>query len=923
LFLLLPSMQTALPVLHSMVPLRQAAPGFDVQPLPALQAEQKPLLQTPLMHAVPFMRLAPSTHTALPVEQSVVPRRQAALGFVVHEAPALQATQDPALHTPVEQVVPFMRLVPSTQTAVPVAQLVVPKRHAAAGLPMQEAPALQGLHAPARHAPPGQVVPLVRAAPSTHAGAPELHSVTPWRQAAPGLPVQDAPCVHETHWSIALQTRLLPQLAPVPRRLPLTQTGAPDVQLMEPLKQGLAGGQVAPAVQLTHMPLASHTCPEPQVEPGAFVGPSMHRWVPVLQSKTPLRQTPGLVPHTPPEAHATQAPEALQTCPAPQAVPGVTVVPVSTQTLEPLVQSVRPVRQGAPGLVVHGWLATHAPQLPSASHTWPAPHIVPAGLLLPSTHVWAPVAHEVRPLRQAGLGLLGQAWLATQPTQLPPALHTWLSPHEVPGVRGLASTHVWVPVAHEVTPVRQPGLGLLVQVVPATQATQLPVPVQTRSGPQAVPAVTVVESTQRVVPVLQSMTPVRQGAPGLVAHAAPGVQAPQKPLPSHTWALPQDVPASRAAPSAHCCIPVAQLVTPARHGAALVAHPSPARHATQVPVALQTWSTPHGEPAGLRASSTQTGRPALQSVMPRRQAAPGLVVQGAPETQARHAPVSSHTRSAPHEVPAGAAMPSSQRGEAPQTVTPRRQGAPAFDPHDAPGTHCRQFPPTQTRSTPHKRPEGAGGPSTQVEAPEAQRTTPSTQGVLGFPEHRAPSSHMMQSPLEVHTRPTPQALPAARARVLLTHAGLAPHVVSPSRQGLGFAVQGWPSTQVTQVPPRQMRPVPQATPVLVAGPSAHEESPASHRVTPARHGAPPLPVHGASGTHPWPESDAAAPPAVPPPTPGSTHVVRHTAPGQHDQPSGPSRGPASRSARSLAPAWVSTPSSERHARRAATSRFPR
>lgn len=49
----------------------------------------------------------------------------------------------------------------------------------------------------------------------------------------------------------------------------------------------------------------------------------------------------------------------------------------------------------------------------------------------------------------------------------------------VPCAFGVPSTHVCAPVMHEVTPLRQPGLGLVVQLPPAVQATQLPAAVHT------------------------------------------------------------------------------------------------------------------------------------------------------------------------------------------------------------------------------------------------------------------------------------------------------------------------------------------------------------------------------------------------------------------------------------------------------------
>lgn len=157
----------------------------------------------------------------------------------------------------------------------------------------------------------------------------------------------------------------------------------------------------------------------PQVEPGALFPPLTQASAPVEQSVTPFWQRPGFVPHVIPEEQVMHAPLPLQTCPAPQLVPAEAFMVPSTQTVLPVLQSVRPRRQGPDGLLVHAMFGTQAPQLPLASQTWPAPHMVPADLLLPSTHVWLPVAHEVMPFRQPGLGLVVQGEAAMQLMQLP------------------------------------------------------------------------------------------------------------------------------------------------------------------------------------------------------------------------------------------------------------------------------------------------------------------------------------------------------------------------------------------------------------------------------------------------------------------------------------------------------------------------
>lgn len=113
----------------------------------------------------------------------------------------------------------------------------------------------------------------------------------------------------------------------------------------------------------------------------------------------------------------------------------------------------------------------------------------------------------------------------------------------------------------------------------------------------------------------------------------------------------------------------------------------PATQATHWPEGLHTRSVPQLVPAGLSASSTQIGAPVEQSVTPRRQAAPGLVVHGSPCAQATQLPVWLHTWLVPQLVPAGAFAPSVHPGVEPHVVTPRLHGEPGFEAHGALGTH--------------------------------------------------------------------------------------------------------------------------------------------------------------------------------------------------------------------------------------------
>lgn len=154
------------------------------------------------------------------------------------------------------------------------------------------------------------------------------------------------------------------------------------------------------------------------------------------------------------------------------------------------------------------------------------------------------------------------------------------------------------------------------------------------------PGATLVESIQRVAPVLQSMTPLLQGAPGFDVQALPAVHMPQKPFASQTCPAPQLVPAAFGAPSTQVCAPVAHDNRPCLHAEpGLVVHAPPAVHATHIPVAVQTWLVPHVVPAGFKTSSTHTGAPLGHSMIPRRHALPGLVVQDAPAVHATQVPV--------------------------------------------------------------------------------------------------------------------------------------------------------------------------------------------------------------------------------------------------------------------------------------------
>ncbi len=206
-----------------------------VQPVPCEQGLHAPALQTPPAHAVPFDLLLPSTHTADPDVQSTTPFLHAALGFVLHAAPALQALQNPLLQTPLPppQLVPFALLLASAQTGAPVVQLIVPFLQSEVGFVVHAVPALHALHAPLRQAPPGQVVPFALFVPSVHTAEPVEQLIAPFLHVLPGFVVHPAPCVQGLHVP-ALHT---PPAHAVPAvfAAPSTQTGAPVLHVVVPL----------------------------------------------------------------------------------------------------------------------------------------------------------------------------------------------------------------------------------------------------------------------------------------------------------------------------------------------------------------------------------------------------------------------------------------------------------------------------------------------------------------------------------------------------------------------------------------------------------------------------------------------------------------------------------------------------------------
>jgi hypothetical protein len=100
--------------------------------------------------------------------------------------------------------------------------------HASPTVQETQVPELQTMFVP-------QVVPLATFADSTQTGAPVLHAVVPVRQGLP-LTAQIAPCLQSTHMPAALQTLSWKQLVPTARFVPLSvQVGVPVEQASAPV----------------------------------------------------------------------------------------------------------------------------------------------------------------------------------------------------------------------------------------------------------------------------------------------------------------------------------------------------------------------------------------------------------------------------------------------------------------------------------------------------------------------------------------------------------------------------------------------------------------------------------------------------------------------------------------------------------------
>jgi hypothetical protein len=396
----------------------------------------------------------------------------------------------------------------------------------------------------------------------------------------------------------------------------------------------LLGVQLPPAVQETQEP-ALQTLLVPHDVPSAALPEVTQTELPVEQDVTPvLHWLVGW--QLRPAVQEMQEPP-LQTLLVPHDVPSVTF-PVSVQTEVPLMQEVAPVLQ-----TLVGWQPTLAVQLPQVplSHTLFVPQEVPLATFPVSVQTEVPVMQEVAPVLQTLVG-----WQLTLAVQLPqvPLSHTLFVPQEVPLVRFCPVSEQVIAGEQAVRPAWQMLDGM--QLCPAVQETQLPL-LQTMFVPQEVPFATFPDCVQTGAPLLQTVVPVRHGAPE-GEQLAPAWQLTQLPVLPQTLLVPQLVPAETSFPvSLQTGVPVEQASVPWWQGL-LGTQLAPSWQATHWPD-RQTIPLPQEVPFGWSSAAVQSGVPVAQLMAPSRQGWPESE-QALPAAHERQAPAL-QTRFVPQAVP--------------------------------------------------------------------------------------------------------------------------------------------------------------------------------------------------------------------------------------------------------------------------------
>jgi hypothetical protein len=449
----------------------------------------------------------------------------------------------------------------------------------------------------------------------------------------------------------------------------------------------------------------------------------------------------------------------------------------------------------------------------------------------PSAQLHVAPLRAYTPLRQGAPGLPLHALPSAHGTHAPaPSQNPPLQ--LVASASGEPSRHTGAPLEQSMVPDRH-GLGFPVHEAPCTHDTHAPVASHTWFVPQLVPAGRwVAASWHTGVPLLHERLPFLH-AVGFPVHAAPWVHTPQNPA-LHTSPGPHICPwFAFTVPSAHVGTPEPQRVTPALHTFGFTEQPAPSVQSMHAPLGLHTLLVPHGAPGDLSAGeSTHACTPVAHDVTPSLHGV-GFVVHAWFAAHDTQAPVASQTRSVPHDEPTAFAASSAHDGVPPAHCwRPSRHGS-GFVPHRVPSMQVTQAPlPSHTSFAPQGVPALLSTPSTHEGTPVAQRCAPERHAFV-LPVQAAFSAQSMHAPEGVQTRSTPHEVPAARCRAVSAQvAPVGAQLSVPSRHGFGFVPQARPFMQGTHAPDEQMLPLPQSVP-SVAGPSSRHSLPASvHAVRP-------------------------------------------------------------------------------------------
>jgi len=209
-----PSAHVSLPVAQLCMPSLHG-PGLPVHEPPATHGLQppSPSQTSPTAQMLPAALCVESTHSGMPVEQSMTPSSQT-FGFVVHEAFAVQEMQaPPSVQTSSRpQASPGWRGEPVSLHTGPLdAQLNAPSWHKV-GFVAQSAPSTQGTQAPLVQTwPPSQGVPSRAGSASAHVlPPPSRHAIRPKMHGAEGFELQAARLTHRLPASVAQLARQKP-----------------------------------------------------------------------------------------------------------------------------------------------------------------------------------------------------------------------------------------------------------------------------------------------------------------------------------------------------------------------------------------------------------------------------------------------------------------------------------------------------------------------------------------------------------------------------------------------------------------------------------------------------------------------------------------------------------------------------------------